>query len=113
MLVDLVTRLVQGLERRTGKFELPTGFEGNIGTAFASQRDDIVALINRLPAKPLETFEQITNTRRTVIGEGLMIRLPECEFFVLGPDPPIRFRLFAFGDPVDKLLLGFDDRAAT
>ncbi len=103
--------LVQGLERRARELELATRLERDAG-AGAQERDRIVALDDRLPAKPRHAFEHGADAVRPVIGQGLQRRGMEAELLVLGAHPPRRGRLVAGSKVLDQLPPILDRRAA-
>src|SRR5690606_33334108 len=98
-LVEVVVELVAGLEDRAldaaRQLELPSGFERD-RAAVALERDDVVAVVVRLPAKAAgELGEQITKAAGLVVAEHAGVGATEDELLVLGADEPSLARLLA------------------
>ncbi len=105
---DLQPGCVQVLDRAAGELELPARLQAD-GTAVAHQADDVVAVVDGLPALGHDPFEQRADALVLVIRRG-EIRAAEADLLVLGADAPFGFRLGARGEPVGKLTRGGDRR---
>ncbi len=93
--------LVHGLDRRTGQFELPAGFQRDRPAAGdIVQPDDVAALHDRLPAEQeLHTFEQRADAPCALIGNGTVALQREWRLLVFGADPEFRIGLCARFQP--------------
>src|SRR5690606_19504108 len=112
MLVHLVTGLVDRLQRRAGKLQLPTRFQAHVG-AVLREPDDVALLQHRLPAVALrQPVKHGLDRPRAVVGQGFQAVLAVAEFLVLGPDAPVRLRLAARREIGREVLEPFDRAAA-
>ena len=103
MLLHLGAGLMEIVERRARQLELAARLERDRRLA-ARKPDEIVAVIDRLPAEPPQPFEQAADAAlAAVIGDRPQILAPEDEFLVLGADAPALARLGARGEIFDKL----------
>ena len=110
VLLVLVRRLVQGLERRARQLELAARLERDAGLA-AQQRDRVVALDHRLPAEARQAFEHGADAVRPVVGKGFIVCLSKPNFSC---SVPMRHAvgLVAGSEVLDQLPPIFDRRAA-
>jgi hypothetical protein len=103
---QLGLRLVHGLDRRAGQFELAAGLQRNRAAAGdVIEADDIAALHDRLPAEQqLHAFEQRADALGAFVRHGLVALERERRLLVLGADAEVRFRLHAGGEPGDQFV---------
>ena len=110
---EMAARLGAGLVEmdalRAGKLELPRRLEADRAVR-AGQRDDIVPLRHRRPAKFGHRHQQVANAAGLGIRGRAMIVAAIDEFLMLGADPPGGFRLLAFGERGEEIVTAFDPR---
>ena len=100
---------MQVFQRRAGKLELAGGLEAAIAVR-PLQRDDVLALVDRLPAVAGEPDQQRVDAALLLVGGGVVIAGRVDELLVLGADPPALRRLLAVGEQADQVVAGFDRR---
>ena len=103
-------RLVHGLDRRAGEFELAARLERNGAAAGdVEHADDVVALHDRLPAEQVvHAFEQLADRARAGIGHRAVLLHGEAEFLMLGAGAELRLRLAARFEPGDEFVARLD-----
>jgi hypothetical protein len=101
--------LVEIIKRRPGQFELSGGLEADIAVR-PGQRDDILALVDRLPPELGEPDEERVDAALLLVGRRVMIADRVDEFLVFGADPPARLRLLAVREDSQQVVTAFDQR---
>ena len=101
------TGLVDVAARRAGQLELAGGLEADRAVG-AGERDDLVAFHHRAPPEAGECVQQVPDAARLVIGGRAVIGMTIDELLMLGADPPVGGRLFAFGKDGEEIVAAFD-----
>ena len=83
--------VMDGFEGRAGKFKLAAGFKRDIAHAMGiTEGDDVVILVNALPAKAItQAFQKGANGTGAIIRHGLQGIGEKGELFVLGANAPV------------------------
>src|SRR5690606_36422575 len=87
------TGLVDVLQRRARQLELAGRLQGDRG-AVLEQGDGAPGLVDRIPAEPGQALEQRLDAAIAVERGWSQVVEAEAELLVLGPDAPVRTRLF-------------------
>src|SRR5205085_10584042 len=86
--------LVQRLQRRSAKLELPGRLQTDVAVG-AAQRNHVAALHDRLPTVIGQSHQQVANAAWLLVAGGAVIVCLVNELFVLGADAPISAGLFS------------------
>ena len=96
------TGFMQIVERSARKLQLARRFKAYRAVR-PGERDDVLALEHRRPAKPRQALEQRLDAARRV-GDGRVRAQLEDELLVLRADAPRLLRLRPGGEPADQVL---------
>mmetsp|Transcript_12178 Transcript_12178/g.38569 ORF Transcript_12178/g.38569 Transcript_12178/m.38569 type:complete len:487 (-) Transcript_12178:265-1725(-) len=103
VVVDLCTRLVDGLQWRAAELKLPARLEGD-ALPVLQEPNDVAILHHGLPSEALlQLLEQLPDM---VVVDALVGPKYEPELLVLGPDPPLVAGLAPAEEMLDHLVVG-------